>query len=303
MYNKRPSLSSTASSAPIIIIGMHRSGTSMVTRLLEQAGLFVGWKKDNNHEARLFGFLNHWLLLQSGASWDNPTPIANLLTNDEVRLLVVNYMQTLMRTRHAINYTGWKLFWRYRDIHKLAIPWGWKDPRNTYTLPLWLDLFPQARIIHVMRHGVDVAHSLSVRYQKLLAQAKNHSPSPAYYWLHRKRREGFVNTLRCISLMEGLALWESYVAEAQTHVAHLGERAIELKYEDFLRAPEANMVRLIQFAELPVYENNVKQLVDVGGAINDARAFAFRRDAALQTFARTVQDRLQRFGYGANGFD
>ena len=27
---------------PVIIIGMHRSGTSMLTRVLQEAGLFIG---------------------------------------------------------------------------------------------------------------------------------------------------------------------------------------------------------------------------------------------------------------------
>jgi len=39
---------------PIVIIGMHRSGTSIVTRMLGQLGLFVGKKKDMNHEALFF---------------------------------------------------------------------------------------------------------------------------------------------------------------------------------------------------------------------------------------------------------
>ncbi|MCS5697200.1 sulfotransferase [Desulfofundulus thermocisternus] len=30
---------------PIIIIGMHRSGTNMLTRMLEELGLFVGERK------------------------------------------------------------------------------------------------------------------------------------------------------------------------------------------------------------------------------------------------------------------
>ena len=33
---------------------------------------------------------------------------------------------------------------RVRDI---PFPWGWKDPRNSITLPLWLRLYPEAKII------------------------------------------------------------------------------------------------------------------------------------------------------------
>ncbi|MCA9959119.1 MAG: sulfotransferase [Anaerolineales bacterium] len=285
---------------PVIIIGMHRSGTSMISRLLEQVGLFMGWQKDNNHEARLFGFLNHWLLQQAGAAWDHPEPIADLLNNEEVRRLVLFYMQGLMTTRHAISYTGWRMFLRYHDVHKLPFPWGWKDPRNTYTLPLWLDIFPQAKIIHVMRHGVDVAHSLRTRYEKQLARGQAHQEKATYYWLHSKRREGFVNTLRCVSLDEGVALWQSYLQEAQIHVAHLGERAIELHYEDFLQRPQEHMEALMQFVGLPIRAAAVEQAV---GVVNDARAFAYRRDPNLSAFALTVQDRLSPFGYGADGFD
>lgn len=32
--------------SPVIIAGMHRSGTTMITRMLEEAGLFVGKRKD-----------------------------------------------------------------------------------------------------------------------------------------------------------------------------------------------------------------------------------------------------------------
>ena len=46
---------------PVIIIGMHRSGTSMLTRLLEKAGLFVGHEKENNWEAWFFPKINQWL--------------------------------------------------------------------------------------------------------------------------------------------------------------------------------------------------------------------------------------------------
>ena len=45
---------------------------------------------------------------------------------------------------------------------------GWKDPRNTFTLDLWLKLFPNAKIINIMRHPLDVSQSLLVRQNKLL---------------------------------------------------------------------------------------------------------------------------------------
>ncbi len=40
---------------------------------------------------------------------------------------------------------------RYKRTNGLKA-WGWKDPRNTFTLPMWLSIFPKARVLHVLRN-------------------------------------------------------------------------------------------------------------------------------------------------------
>ena len=121
---------------PIVIIGMHRSGTSMVTRMLESLGLFVGARKDSNCEARFFQRINRWLLDQTGSSWDNPQPIHYLVNNREVRAKTSDYIgRFLLKSPRAISFLGWRKYVRHPDVRKLDVPWGWKDPRNTFTLP------------------------------------------------------------------------------------------------------------------------------------------------------------------------
>ena len=39
---------------PIIIIGMHRSGTTLLSKLLEKCGVFMGTKKEENNESIFF---------------------------------------------------------------------------------------------------------------------------------------------------------------------------------------------------------------------------------------------------------
>ena len=285
-------------SSPVIIIGMHRSGTSMITRMLEQVGLFTGRKKDSNSESYLFKFLNQWMLRQCGGNWDYPEPIQHLWSDQAVSDLTERYLRKLMHSRHAHNYMGVKAFLQYRDIAKLPFLWGWKDPRNTYTLPIWLKLFPNAKVIHIMRHGVDVAQSLRVRYQKrLILEQKQFSAKS--YWIHKKRRQGFVNTVRCAMLGEGLKLWENYVQEAQTHVAQLGSQAIEMKYEDFLQDAPTHLSILMQFVGLPIEK---KKIHSVTNAVNNERAFAFIKDPTLTSLAMKNQERLNAFGYSPKGF-
>jgi hypothetical protein len=53
---------------PIIIISMHRPGTTMIDRMLEDLGLFVGKRREENHEALFFKRNNDWLLKKSGGA-------------------------------------------------------------------------------------------------------------------------------------------------------------------------------------------------------------------------------------------
>ena len=66
--------------SPIIITGMHRSGTSLLAKLAKDLGLFAGTKLDPNCESIFFQQLNIWLLQLAGANWSNPIAF-NILLN------------------------------------------------------------------------------------------------------------------------------------------------------------------------------------------------------------------------------
>ena len=283
--------------SPIIIIGMHRSGTTMLSRQLEALGVFMGKQKDSNHEATFFLGIDEWLMGQCGGSWDNPQAIRYLLENKRVRAHVSDYIRRyLLSTPRTISYLGWRGYIRHRSLFNLDIPWGWKSPMSTFTLPIWLDLMPDAKIIHIYRHGVDVANSLRQRnrsgwtltpFQRLY-----------YKWppLHAIRPKiGEFIRLRCDSLEGGLTLWEEYVAEARAHVQALGEeRALELKYETLLGEPEEALHKIIRFCGLPVSDEAIKR---VGGLVRKERAYAYREKPDLRAFADRVPERLAGYGY------
>ncbi|SFR14193.1 sulfotransferase family protein [Desulfoscipio geothermicus] len=279
---------------PIIIIGMHRSGTSMLTRMLEELGLFMGKEKESNHEALFFLRLNDWLLRQSGGAWDHPEPIKHLLNNTQVRALMMDYIRYMMKTPRVVSYLGWGKYLRYRTPANLDIPWGWKDPRNTYTLPIWLDLFPDAKVIHIYRNGVDVANSLKVRAEKILVNSKAlYLRRKLLYWV-RPKKGGFTHSLRCVNLSGGFSLWTDYLREAQSHVRSLGSNAIEIKYEDFLADPYTSLKYICKFCELEINDEIIRQ---VSGKVKKGRAYAYKDKPELQTFAAQVADRLKLFGY------
>ncbi|MHC1743084.1 MAG: sulfotransferase [Syntrophobacteraceae bacterium] len=288
---------------PLIIIGMHRSGTSMITGMLEEMGLCLGKGKEsgNNREHPFFVEINEWLLDQCNGSWRNPEPIAALLGQADLRELVADYLGFYMKTSRAISFLGWGGYLRYGTPARLDMPWGWKDPRNTYTLPIWMDLFPDARVVHIIRHGVDVANSMKVRTDKGMKRAMEELPARSktkyrtlyHRWLEPKLW-GFANALQDGSLESGLDLWERYVTEAHGHVRRLGSGALEFRYEDFLLDPGPVLKQLAAFAKLEPGDATVARLAE---RVRKDRAFAYRKHPHLMAFAEDRGDRLKVWGY------
>jgi len=287
----------STSHPPVIIIGMHRSGTTMITRLLESLGLFVGEKKEDNHEAIFFHRINLWIASQCGGFWDHPEPIHELVENRDIRALVTNYIDRyLLQSPRTVNFLGWRKYLRYRNPRNLDVPWGWKSPLNTYTLPLWLDLFPEAKVIHIYRHGVDIAQSLKVRGRREMKRTRLQQlyyDLPFLHWI-KPKPGSFIDSVRCDSLEGGLSLWEEYFSEARTHIGSMGERAVEVKYEDFLAEPTQTLMQLAAFCGV----TSDKAAVELAaGRVKIERAYAYRRDPELQAFADQVAQRLVTNSY------
>jgi hypothetical protein len=282
---------------PIIIIGMHRSGTSIVTRMLEGLGLFVGTRKEYNQEAIFFLQIDRWLLSQCGASWQHPQGIGYLLQEKEVRALTADYIaRYLIESPRIISFMGWKNYLRYKSLFNFPVRWGWKCPLSTYTLPIWLDIFPSAKVIHVYRHGVDVANSLRQRSLPTFNPADRQGVYYKLRFLHwfRPKAGGFMDSMRCATLEGGLSLWEEYLSEARTHVERLAGQALEVKYEDLIQEPGRGLRQMADFCGLHSSEETFER---VAGQVNKERAYAYRGSLELKSFADRVAGRLVAQNY------
>ena len=130
----------------ICIAGMPRSGTSLVTQLLHRCGLNLGPaaqlmpasinNTDGFWENLRFVQLNESLLAASGGTWLAPP---------------VTITPTPEITRQA------RSILEQFDGQE---PWGWKDPRNTLTLPFWRGLIPSMKVLLCVRHPAEAAGSL-----------------------------------------------------------------------------------------------------------------------------------------------
>lgn len=202
----------------VCVLGSPRSGTSLTTRILNLLGVDLGGKGDlmparrGNNPA---GFWEH-----KGIADLNEGVFATLSETPPPYLQGWRWPPALR--------PGWEkdpkldpLRQTAREIldHDLAGDglWGWKDPRNSLTLPFWQALVPGLCYVICVRHPLEVAASLLAR--------------------DAMPRE------------EALALWQRYMSAALDHTE--GCPRIFVDYESYFPDWEHQVARLADFLDLP----------------------------------------------------
>jgi hypothetical protein len=276
--------------SPLVVIGMHRSGTRLLVDILDKLGVFMGADRQADSESVAFMLINEGILHQCGAFWSEPMPAHFVLAEPQVvEHIAAGAREALAaQLERYVGPSGWHL----QASSKELPPFGWKDPRNTFTLPVWKQVFPNLRTLHIVRHGVDVAASLARRHAEALRAATGESV-PSALTVIRDHALGVLSSRRGWTLAEALTMWEEYVEKARQESAALGERALEVRYEDLLTQPDRVIPAIAKFCRVPPPARH-EALLD---GLEPSRAFAFRRNPELVAFADSVREVLARYGY------
>ena len=163
---------------PLIIVGAHRSGTSATACALELLGLQIGQQLDSHREPKSLQQLHDTYLRRFGAAWHHPAPFLQRIQTAEGRHDCADYLRSNFNAHFARTFgygnnpTGW---WRRLRL-KFDAPWGWKEPRTTLFAPAWLEVFPNARILHVVRDTMAAAESIRERELKFQAAGDPATP-------------------------------------------------------------------------------------------------------------------------------
>jgi hypothetical protein len=193
----------------VVVLGMHRSGTSLVTRLVNLLGLAVCSHDDllvgrarnprGHWESKSLLRLNDRLLAELGGSWYAPPQLGPQESSYETsRLLSAHRAEALEAFARA---------------HPER-PWVWKDPRTCVLLPFWSEVLDtRAAYLLITRHPFEVSDSLA-------------------------RRSGLTPLL-------SLALWERYTRQAMLGAA--GRPLMACTYDAVLADPLAWCERLVSF--------------------------------------------------------
>ena len=190
-----PTPDTTLRQAPVVVLGMHRSGTSVITGCLAALGLDAGEHLQDGNEHNPKGYFEdkrivaaHDELLEAlGSSWDDLRPLP----------------EGWLESPPAAACT--------RTLRELAVkalgrpkPWLIKDPRMCRLLPLWLRLL----------EGFDIKPRFVIPVRQPVASAQS-----------LNRRDG-------IDTDSGCVLWMAHLLDAERHTRSYPRCFVD--YEQFL---------------------------------------------------------------------
>jgi hypothetical protein len=196
---ENPAVATKMKTAALCILGMHRSGTSSVSRAFNLLGYYLGEDKDiiNACPENPKGFWENFdlvcihqeILNSMGMDWDTQEPVA------EEKLKSAQLEPLKLKLKDFI-------------LRNLAVHdhWMWKDPRTCILMPLWKDILQEINAsltsVFVVRNPCDVANSL--------AERNSFSMEKAYrIWL--------VNNLSALKSIDGTKVafisYESYLLD------------------------------------------------------------------------------------------
>lgn len=190
----------------VCILGMHRSGTSAVTRALNLTGVYLGnpnkLMAPNRYNPK--GFWEHSgivhihnkILDTFGYKWDTPKPLPDKWWKKPSISPFKKQLKKIVQ----------------RDFANKKL-WGWKDPRTCLILPLWQEILEELNIelsyVIIFRNPLDVAASL-------------------------KKRNNF-------TYAKSFKLWKLYTKSALAYTENANR--IFLHYDKFLNHWETNLKR------------------------------------------------------------
>ena len=200
-----------------------------------------------------------------------------------------------------------------------------KTCANSLRVPFVDRAVPDARYVYIYRDGLDTTGSAKLRWQAkldipyLLEKVRfvpltdlpyygtRYLWSRVYRLFSREQRLAFwgpalddmPEILERHSLNEVCALqWQRCVENAEAAFADMPpNRVIRVRYEDFVRDPEAQLKRLLAFLELEVPEEEVCRAVSGVSSKSIGKGRASLEEGEVERLESLIGETLERYGY------
>ncbi|MDQ7058492.1 MAG: sulfotransferase [Ghiorsea sp.] len=233
LLDKSYPLSSQLAQQPFFIMGSGRCGSTLLRRMLEA--------NPDIHippESYVLGEVGRLFMRNRQMDWHH---LVNLVLstfeyqhefdkfNIDMRGLVHQLWQLPEHQRSLAEILDALYRYHGKQTGQSFTLWGDKTPKNTFELDMLIRIFPQAKFVHLLRDGVDVAASFVSRglMDNMLSAAKH---------------------------------WQTSVLISREFMQQYPEQCIEVRYEDLVATPEQALKRLSDFLGLTFHADMVESL-------------------------------------------
>src|SRR5207248_3767625 len=128
---KRPTMLSDAIDSVVLFTGRGGSGTRLLSQLADELGIFIGNHLNRSGDSIEWVDLVYRLAVDAGRSLELPSGSRH---RDEIRARAAQILSARPSRESPL--------------------WGLKLPETMLILPLFVDAFPQAKVVHLARHPI-----------------------------------------------------------------------------------------------------------------------------------------------------
>lgn len=235
---------------PVAIGAIGGSGTRVVANILSELGYFIGKElnhaKDNSSFARKFKRREIFEV-----------------RDDEFLRLVQLFVDEMEEGRAEVG----------------ADCWGWKEPNTHIVIDRLFGAIPALKYIHVIRNGLDMAHSANQNQPRLWGS----------HFLGG-------DPLKAISPRYSLKYW----CAVQRHIIHMAsdeaikERFILLNYDDLCQYPAKVIENILAFLNVEIMVSEKRRLVE---SVVPPASIGRWREAGLAVFDADDVDYVASLGF------
>ncbi len=245
----------------IIVSGIYRSGTSLVTELIHRWGAYAGREDDIFQDQ--YGYMEHFALQKLNDELLNnvsrvPTPVEQLIEKAQDPVLRERALQILDEMDKEAG-------------EKQAAAWVWKDPRLPLVLPFWSNIWGDVIYVIPVRHPVET----------ILSAANMEGLEPDQ-----------------VPLSAGFVYWQFCMLNV-LNFTEKSRRKLFIAYDQLIQNPQLECTRLCDFLdrECKIPSENMSQRITNMSAQITATQHHFQHFQALSEIEVTTKEQRALFNF------
>ncbi len=281
--------------SPIIVTGSFHSGTSALALLLIKNGISMGTNLNYafDEEDITYGTIETGPFKGIGDLIRRYYPEKQNCISENEKLLLKDYFFRLVKSKIVFPY------------------WGWKSPLAIYLMPLLAQIFPEAKFLHIVRDGRDVALSPHPTFPNNELNKLLYFDQPDISeWegvkltpdLGKNVASNFFdkppNLVECKFLAH---LWEKMSILGAKYGADLGKNYLQVRFEKLCLSPKETVTEISEFLSLPLKHDSMEWRVDRVGKYQKPPEWASDY-GFMESLEKHNKKGLDFFHYPTDGF-